>query len=316
MDLLVAGPPGSLPGWLSDLVTTAAAQSDVEVTAATIGADHGWTPRPPGDGGIRLFLAEQVAADFITAVHSGEVRAILGLDEPFRAFAALRAAGHDTGAALRRLSASATVLGALAGTTSTIVVTGEAAQEVDAILAHSGIPLAAAELPERFRCAETRPDVEPYVLTDNESAVVEAVLVPAWRYATTAVRQAVTWPRACLFWGDRPDEPAPRVLELVGPARVLAYGPYCHLASGPWTCRAVLAFSPSAKGAPMALELHGIGIELGRRRFRVPDSGLFAVELPLVVPWPHEPLEIRLVSERGAIEGQLGIDRIEFVPRD
>ncbi len=143
--------------------------------------------------------------------------------------------------------------------------------------------------------------------------LITAVVEPACRYALDGTRVPVTWPRDCLLWGDRPGEPLPRVLDLTGPARVLAYGPYYALPAGRWTMRAILAFSPSSRGASLALELHG-ATELARFQFTVDQPGLFAASLPVTIPSPREPLEMRLVTERGAIEGTLGIDRAEFIP--
>jgi hypothetical protein len=150
-------------------------------------------------------------------------------------------------------------------------------------------------------------------LTSDEAAVVAGALSPACRYAATGKRQSVIWPRACLFWGDRPGEPAPRVLDLTGPSRVLAYGPYFHLPPGRWTARAMVAFSPECRGAPFSFELHG-SAEFGRCNFGVDHPGVFIVTWKVTVPSAREALEIRLVSQRGAIEGTLGIDHVEFVP--
>jgi hypothetical protein len=330
-DLLVAGTPGPLLRWTCDLVAAAVALIDPAAAAVRLDPETAWSPEQ-ADGGLRLWFAEQIDAALAAAVRDGRVRAALVLDDPARGFATLRQSGCDAGAALRALTASITVLGELHGAPAAMLLMpdrGAACEAAQAVLAHLGVlppPDALAELAGRFgvdgpqatladaalRHAADAP--APDSLSGEDAALVEAILVPAQHYAATGERRGVVWPRACLFWGDRPGELAPRVLQLAGPARVLVYGPYFRLAAGRWTARATVAFSPTCRGAPMALELHGSTGEIARRHFPVREAGLFAVVLPVVVPSAHEPLEVRLVTERGAIEGELGIDRIEFTP--
>ena len=102
-------------------------------------------------------------------------------------------------------------------------------------------------------------------------------------------------------------------LDLTGPARVICYGPYFRLPPGRWTARVRLAFSPHCMGAPLALEMHGEA-QRGHCRFRVPRAGLFEAVFPFVIPSAREALELRLVSERGAIEGALGIELAVLTP--
>jgi hypothetical protein len=159
--------------------------------------------------------------------------------------------------------------------------------------------------------AATCPPLVPVAAED--AALMEQVVLPAFRFASTGMRGDVTWPRAVLLWGDHPNEPAPRVLDLTGPARVLCYGPYFRLPPGHWKARVKLAFSPRCKDAPLALEMHGEARH-GRCRFRVPGAGLYEAVFPFVIPSPREAIEIRLVSERGAIEGALGIEHATLTP--
>jgi hypothetical protein len=101
---------------------------------------------------------------------------------------------------------------------------------------------------------------------------------------------------------------------MTGPARVLAYGPYYTVPSGRWIVRVTLAFSPSSRGMPLALELHGATTRLGRFEFVAEQPGLFAASFPVVVPSSRDPVELRLCTERGAIEGTIGLDRVELIP--
>jgi hypothetical protein len=59
--------------------------------------------------------------------------------------------------------------------------------------------------------------------------------------------------------------------------------------------------------------MHG-SAEFGRSRFRVEQPGVFIVACAVTVPSAREPLEVRVVSQEGAIDGRLGIDRVELRP--
>jgi len=141
----------------------------------------------------------------------------------------------------------------------------------------------------------------------------EPLLAAAAAYARTGERCVQIWPRALLLDGDNPDQPLPRAISLTGPARNLAYGPYIGFSPGPARLSVVMAVAPTCRHAEMAIELHGSGA-LGRGLFLLTEPGIFAVELDVVVADAREALEIRLKSERGAIEGELGLDHVELRP--
>jgi hypothetical protein len=48
---------------------------------------------------------------------------------------------------------------------------------------------------------------------------------------------------------------------------------------------------------------------LGHCRFRIPRAGVFEAAFPFTNPSARDGIELRLVSERGAIEGTLGIEQ-------
>lgn len=330
MDVLIAGMPGPLLRWTCDLAAAAAALVDRPVACVAVGGDDTWvTSLEPAPAAIRLFVAHESSGAVASAVRDGRLTALLVIDDPALALLDLLRFGHPSDVAFRSLSAAATVLRELAGGPMALFVTVDAAEPVRdvqaRVLDHLGLKLRPEELADlAWRFGDRAPDTtmaealavfhpQHGELTAPEVAVVQAALVPACRYAMTGQRTPVVWPRSCLFWGDRPGEPAPRVLELTGPSRVLIYGPYFRLPPGRWTARATIAFSPSCSNVPFTLEMHG-SAEFGRSRFRVEQPGVFIVACAVTVPSAREPLEVRVVSQEGAIDGRLGIDRVELRP--
>jgi len=278
------------------------------VDLAEPGADEAWAPRTGPN--VRLLVAGYLDATHEAAVRDGLLRAVVVVDDARTSLAALRGNGQSLTEALRSLTACVTPLGRLAGGRHVSTVTRDGvtrALQEGCLWAADGGQIAA--LAARIESAwPPPPEAAP-----EETELVEQVLEPAFRFAATGNREMVIWPRACLLWGDRPGEPAPRVLDLTGPSRVLAYGPYFRLAPGRWTARVMLAFSPSCREAPFAIEMHGSAL-FGRRRFHVPRAGVFWAAVPFDVPSAREAIELRLVSERGAIEGTLGIDHVALTP--
>jgi hypothetical protein len=311
MDLLIVGPPGPLLRWACDLVGTAVSAQGIAVAASYVGQGDDWQ-QDSTPTGLRLLTANVLPEALLSASVSGHLPTLKIIDEPARCLAEMRQAGHDLGGSLRHLTACAMSLGKLAGRENTLLITRDdardPAQATRTILAFASLdPLVSEAIP-------ATPALEDAVaLPQDESELVTAVLMPAFHYAATGTLRPTVWLRSCLYWGDHPGERVPRIIDLTGPARVLVYGPYLHLPAGHWTARATVAFSKACQGASFALELLA-GTELGRVRFRVPQAGLFEIACPALVPAEAEPLEMRLVAERGAIEGTLGIDRVELHP--
>lgn len=332
MDVLVAGPHGPLMRWTSALVAAAVAM--VHPALENASADDTWTPRAAPPDAVRLFTAEYVSESYAAAVATGAVHTVLVLDEPASCFHVLRTAGHESIPVLRRLIYCATSLGELATCPGALTLARDggrdAGQTLLAVLDHFDLVLddtALADLAARFGiagpgigldavllCFEASEVVHP-VLAPADDAMVRVALMPAFGYGATGRRRKVAWPRACLSLGDRPDvgPPAPLIVEITGPARILVYGPYFYLAAGRWRMSATLAFSPSARGVRLALGLFGPN-SLGGCCFTVERAGVFAASTIITVPSAREALEIRLMVERGAIEGELGIDSVTFDP--
>ena len=140
-------------------------------------------------------------------------------------------------------------------------------------------------------------------------------LAPALAWARQAERRPQIWPRSLLLDADHPDQPLPKLIALTGPARNLAYGPYIGFSSGPARLDILLAVSANCHRAEMAIELHGQTM-LGRGLFTLTRPGLFTATITVHIPSARDALEIRLKLERGAIEGEIGVDQARLAPVD
>jgi hypothetical protein len=320
-DILVAGLPGPLLRWTASLLGGAMAARHTSVAHLSMGQTQ-WTPPGP-DAVARLFVGDFVSDAWAATLSDGLIPAVLVIDDEAAVWAEIDDTLRETNEVVaRHLVAVGTALGDLVGRDNILILRPAAfsdpAAAVARVIAHVGLPAESFDnVVARLSAGGAGPP--PWAMPPSPQlpasarALIDAVVSPAFQYGCAGTRLAVTWPRDCLFWGDQPGTRLPRILDMTGPARVIAYGPYFALPCGRWTIRTTLAVSPASRGAPLALELHGAN-QLGRFAFSVDRPGLFAATFVVTVPSSREPLEFRLVTERGAIEGTLGIDRIDLTP--
>lgn len=147
----------------------------------------------------------------------------------------------------------------------------------------------------------------------SDRRLAEAVLAPFDQCLLDGTVESFSWPHECFLPGDRPGELLQGPVDLTGAARCIIYGPYLHLPAGQWTARIVLGFDERIYDQSFVLEFHGSGL-LGRVRVNAPaSSGLFAAEIDFTVAEPHVALEMRVLTERGAIEGSIYRVDVGFV---
>jgi len=121
----------------------------------------------------------------------------------------------------------------------------------------------------------------------------------------------LAWPREAFFDGDAPGETLPATVEVAGRARILAYGPYLPLPAGDWRATAFLGFSPDIGRLPFILEAD-TGGAVARGFFEVERGGIFTLELDFQVSDALHPVELRLISQDSALEGQLALIEVEL----
>jgi len=100
-------------------------------------------------------------------------------------------------------------------------------------------------------------------------------------------------------------------VEVAGRARVLTYGPYLPLPAGSWRATAFLGFSPDIGKLPFILEVDNGGAVV-RGLFEVDRGGIFTVALDFHVNDAMQPIELRLISQDSALEGQVALIEVEL----
>ena len=121
----------------------------------------------------------------------------------------------------------------------------------------------------------------------------------------------LAWPREAFLDGDAPGETLPATVEVAGRARILAYGPYLPLPAGDWHATAFLGFSPDIGRLPFILEAD-TGGGVARGFFEVERGGIFTLELDFEVTDALHPVELRLISQDSALEGQIALIEVEL----
>jgi hypothetical protein len=129
----------------------------------------------------------------------------------------------------------------------------------------------------------------------------------------TMGQQTICWPYDVFLSGDALDSPAGVVADITGLSCVLYYQPYRHLRDGKRHIRMILGFSDDISDMSFSAEVHSKGL-LQRASLRPEKGGLYSAAM--TVPFEHaeEPVEIRISSEAGAIEGRMALGQFEFTP--
>lgn len=124
---------------------------------------------------------------------------------------------------------------------------------------------------------------------------------------------AIRWPGE--IFSTEANEPAGpgQKANLLGPARVHFFGPYAGLPKGRWTARITFSVSNNLSGNQIILDISQNYAQdiLVKGESKLPASGAYTCDMPFYVTRPHLPIEIRLLTTQGAIEGEiefLGVD--------
>ncbi len=126
--------------------------------------------------------------------------------------------------------------------------------------------------------------------------------------------QRFVWPSEIFKDTAAMDWKMPHPIELTGPTRIIFHGPYLCLPRGKWT--ASFFFEAIDTGAPNSIL---IDILVNQRRqlalgqADLTRDGNFRLDLRVEITEPSLPLEARMLLERGAIEGKVELQRVEFV---
>lgn len=150
-------------------------------------------------------------------------------------------------------------------------------------------------------------------LPDGVAPLLDSYLGRIWRAAAGGHAPSVAWPREAFLDGDAPGELLPAVIEVAGRARIVAYGPYLPVPAGTWRATAWLGFSPDIGRLPFILEVDS-GIGVARGFFEAERGGIFSIDLDFRVADPLHPLELRLITQDSALEGQAALIEVRLDP--
>lgn len=122
------------------------------------------------------------------------------------------------------------------------------------------------------------------------------------------------WPPHLFFSADAPGEPLAPKSNMLGPARILAYGPYLHLPAGDWVATIEFRIGDNFSGNSLFAEVVA-GDVLHAAATKLPSQGEFQFEMPFSITEPRTPIELRLTIKEGAIEGWLDLAMVTLTRR-
>lgn len=146
-------------------------------------------------------------------------------------------------------------------------------------------------------------------LDASELDVVASIALPFAGIYRGERLDAVRWPPHLFFSADTPGQPLAPKSSLLGPARILAYGPYLHLPPGEWVANVEFRIGDNFSGNSLFAEVV-VGDVLRAAATKLPSQGEFQFEMPLSVAEPRTPIELRLTIKEGAIEGWIDLGMV------
>jgi hypothetical protein len=142
------------------------------------------------------------------------------------------------------------------------------------------------------------------------ATLLERFAAPLYDAVTKGTRPAALyWPRTIFIDADRRDDVPPARMEIVGPSRALVFGGYIALPPGDWVAEFELFFSRRACGRDFTLDML-TDIAISTTRVRPSREGRYTARLPFRHNQPELPVSMRVVLERGAIEGAFGMESL------
>ncbi len=338
-DAIVVGPPSVMSSWAFKLVRAAAECAQSEIRLVDRNDEIGEVPAARHR--LRMLCLAQYPSPSLTAIiRGGRIPTIACLDDAIDAVRYLQeSVGCTFLEALRAQTAAATVCGAFFDNSSVLLVDRRDNRTIDRIaeqiLDHLGLGMtstAKRALIEQFlaepgakawsleralarQVAGYLAPGKPSTISAKEAVVIEQVLTPMMRMSVRRDIGPICWPSPVFLFGDRPNEPAPLVADVTGAARIIFYGPYFHLPAGRWRAQVVLGFSHDIFGTPFSIEVHGSTL-VAKAIVKPEGECVFRASFSMIHTRPQDPVELRVRSEEGAIEGRIGLARALFSYED
>ena len=244
-------------------------------------------------------------------------RTIIFIDDPAVALHGLLAKKMHPRDAIRSLTAVLAPLSSVLSEAGTITILRtpdlSAAAAVRAIASHIGLASVAATVANDVNELPDNP-TEVVPLSSEAHELARQALMPLLSYVLGYASEAITWPLDCFIHGDRPGKTATEIIDLVGPKRLLFYGPYFHLPLGRWRVEIEVYFSDAHSTFLVDVYTHEKNRALAEGRLRPQYGGAYKASLPFAIERPEDQIELRLWLEQGALEGQSGLAARDILP--
>ena len=144
-----------------------------------------------------------------------------------------------------------------------------------------------------------------------DRATLESVANQYANVGSGAGAAQIAWPTELFYRPDPPQDFLEGPMELVGPARLIAFGPYLHLPKGSWTVSVTIDVEENFSGNELQIDVFS-GSILVAGETALPVTGVFGIDLPFEIVDPFDPVEVRLQTLSGAIEGRLTLREVVF----
>jgi hypothetical protein len=141
-------------------------------------------------------------------------------------------------------------------------------------------------------------------LSEDDIQIVEGAVRGLMALVLDQPPQNVIWNYSLFFDGRTMTSPAPRKIEMTGPARCLYYGPYISLPVGQWEGDVYLGLSDDISETSLRVDACTPDIEAVVLS-RVKAGGVYRVPIRFSVRDARRHVEIRVFIDRGEIDGIL-----------
>jgi hypothetical protein len=328
---LVLGFPGALTNWGARLVEAAAHAGGCGgpvVHANTADQLHGCCD-PGGPVEDVIVVSDCPDATLIDHCASREHRAVLIADD-LRDAAMLLMARRDFSLAesLRFLSARVGAMWPLFGRATMrpfdrAQIARDPAGAAAGIARHLALDVGRAADRQGALEATLAADAANYVepgawergLDAAAKRLLATVLEPLARLMRGRDCPSLAWPPPLFLLGDRPTQALSAPIDLLGPARLLVYGPYLFLPPGRWRAEAEILLRDGAFRTGLAMDATQLGMRdpLAVLQVRADHDGPHLIRMGFMVERAAEPAEVRIATTEGAIEGSFELRGVGLV---
>lgn len=128
-------------------------------------------------------------------------------------------------------------------------------------------------------------------------------------------RWRLSWPLQTMFNAEPPYPPLAGPLRLLGPARIMTFGPYFHLPEGNWLLKLTFSVAENYSGNQLKVDVYSSADRvLAVTKGDLPEGGTFKTRLSFSILSSDERIEIRTFILSGAIEGRIELLSVVLEP--